>query len=357
MGRLTPPDQRNQGQKTEDFDFDLPRDRIATAPARPRDSARMLEVGKQLSDRTVRELPSLLGAGDVLVLNDTRVIPARLHGLLRGARVEVTLIRQGSGANWQALARPARKLAPGDIIVFAGDFRATVAGTGERGEVTLSFDSPREVLPALERYGELPLPPYIRRPKGPTAEDAVDYQTVYSARPGAVASPTAGLHLTDTLLQQIRECGVEIATITLHIGPGTFLPVRTEDIRSHRMHGEWGEITPSTAAMLNAARDKGGRVISVGTTCLRLIESAASVDGTVQPFNNETDLFITPGYRFRAVDTLMTNFHLPRSTLFMLVSAFSGLDRMKTAYEHAIAANYRFYSYGDACFLHRADTL
>lgn len=338
----------------DDFDFELPKERIATKPARPRDSARMLEVGSVLVDRRVSDLPALLRPGDVLVVNDTRVIPARLKGTRRGSRVEVTLHKAEPDGSWRAFARPARKLAEGDIVEIADGLAARVAEKGTDGEVRLVFDDPDGLFSALERYGEMPLPPYISRPGGATASDAEDYQTVYARRRGAVAAPTAGLHFTDRLLDAIRGMGVSVETVTLHVGAGTFLPVKVDRISEHRMHSEWGEIDAATATRIEAARSAGRRIVSVGTTSLRLLESAAA-DGTVRPFCGDTDIFITPGYRFRAVDCLMTNFHLPRSTLFMLVSAFCGLDRMKAAYAHAIAEGYRFYSYGDSSFLHRDD--
>ena len=350
MGGLTAAS-ADRGPRTDAFDFDLPRDRIASRPVRPRDAARMLDVGPPLVDRRVRDLPALLRPGDVMVVNDTRVIPARLRGRRRGDAVEVTLHRRLSGDRWRAFARPARRLAEGDVVAFGDDLTARVAAR-DGGEVEIAFDAPDGVAAALERHGEMPLPPYVERPRGATAADARDYQTVYAERGGAVAAPTAGLHFTEALLRRVGDAGVRIATVTLHVGAGTFLPVRTEYAREHRMHSEWGEIGAAAADAVNAAR---GRVLAVGTTSLRLLEAAAGPDGTVRPFSGETDLFIVPGHRFRAVDLLMTNFHLPRSTLFMLVSAFSGLGRMKAAYAHAVAAGYRFYSYGDSTLLRRAD--
>jgi S-adenosylmethionine:tRNA ribosyltransferase-isomerase len=342
------------GLSVDDFDFELPRERIATEPARPRDTARMLEVGTALADRRVSDLPALLRPGDVLVINDTRVIPARLRGARRGSKVEVTLHKAEPDGSWRAFAKPARKLVEGDIVDFADGLAARVAEKGVDGEVRLAFSDPEGLFAALERHGEMPLPPYISRAGGPTAADSEDYQTIYARRRGAVAAPTAGLHFTDRLLDAIRQRGVSVETVTLHVGAGTFLPVKVARISEHRMHSEWGEIDAGTATRIEQARAAGGRVVSVGTTSLRLLESAAG-DGTVRPFSGDTDIFITPGYRFRAVDCLMTNFHLPRSTLFMLVSAFCGLERMKAAYAHAIAAGYRFYSYGDSSFLHRAN--
>ena len=343
---------RADAARTDAFDFHLPRDRIAAQPARPRDAARMLEVGDRLVDRSVRDLPALLRPGDVVVLNDTRVIPARLRGTRRGAKVEVTLHRAEADGRWRAFARPARKLREDDVVEFAGGFRARVTAR-DGGEVTLAFDRPDSLLADLERHGEMPLPPYLSRPAN--AADAADYQTVYAVRDGAVAAPTAGLHFTEALLDDVRAAGAAVAKVTLHVGAGTFLPVTAERVADHRMHSEWGEIDAAAAEAVKTARAGGGRVVSVGTTPLRLLETAAAEDGTVRPFRGETDLFITPGYRFRAVDKLMTNFHLPRSTLFMLVAAFAGLGRMKAAYSHAIAAGYRFYSYGDSSFLHRFD--
>ena len=341
--------------RTDDFDFDLPRDRIADTPARPRDSARLLEVGESLADRTVRDLPGLLNAGDMLVINDTRVIPARLRGRRRGAKVEVMLHKAEANGDWRAFARPARKLSAGDVIDFADGFAALVVEKGQDGEIGLRFDDPAHLFAALDRHGEMPLPPYIARPAGPVAADDEDYQTVYANRKGAVAAPTAGLHFTPRLMDELRAAGISFATVTLHVGAGTFLPVKVDRVADHRMHREWGEIDPATAAAINDARGAGGRIVSVGTTSLRLLESAATEDGVVHPFCGDTGIFITPGYRFRAVDKLMTNFHLPRSTLFMLVSAFAGLNRMKAAYIHAIDAGYRFYSFGDSSLLHRAD--
>lgn len=341
--------------QTGDFDFDLPPQNIATEPARPRESAKLLEVGDTLVDHTVSDLPSLLAPGDVVVINDTRVIPARLRGTRRGARVEVTLHKAEADGTWKVFARPARKLSAGDVIDFADGFTARVEAKGEAGEVTLSFPDTGDLFKALERHGEMPLPPYISRPGGATEADESDYQTVYAARQGAVAAPTAGLHFTDGLMAAVQAAGAQFARVTLHVGAGTFLPVKVDRIADHRMHSEWGEIDAATASAVNAARASGGRVVSVGTTPLRLLESAAGADGEVRPFCGDTDIFITPGYRFRAVDALMTNFHLPRSTLFMLVSAFAGLDRMRAAYAYAIRNGYRFYSYGDSSFLHRVD--
>ncbi len=342
--------------KVDDFDFELPRERIAERPARPRDAARLLEVRPDgLGDHRVSDLPRLLRPGDMLVFNDTRVIPARLAGRRGGAKVEVTLHKRKAPGRWRAFARPARKLSAGDRIDFGEVLAATVAEKGEAGEVTLDFGLDDAALfAALEAQGAMPLPPYIKRAE-PDPADREDYQTVYARRPGAVAAPTAGLHFTDRLLRALDARGVATVFVTLHVGAGTFLPVKAERVEDHRMHAEWGEIGDAAAIAINAARAQGGRIVAVGTTSLRLLESAAEEDGTVRPFMGETDIFIAPGYRFRAVDLLLTNFHLPRSTLFMLVAAFSGLARMKAAYAHAVDAGYRFYSYGDACLLHPAE--
>ena len=341
--------------RTDEFDFDLPRNLIAQQPANPRDASRLLEIGDNLRDQVVRDLPSLLRKGDILVLNDTRVIPARLRGKRGAAGVEVTLHRRLSETIWHAFARPAKRLKIGDRIEFAADFSATVNEKRDGGEIGLSLSSNEPLEMALERYGIMPLPPYIDRPKEGSATDQETYQTVYATNPGAVAAPTAGLHFTESLLSDLQEAGISIAKLTLHVGAGTFLPVKAKRIEDHKMHSEWGCIDAATAERINAARSAGGRVVAAGTTVLRLLESAADETGRVNEFEGTTDIFISPGYRFRAVDLLLTNFHLPRSTLFMLVSAFSGLTRMKDAYRHAISAGYRFYSYGDACLLHRKD--
>lgn len=346
----------------ESFDFALPRERIAQHPVTPRDAARLLVVGPTLEDRHVHDLPDLLRAGDLLVFNDTKVIPARLFGRRGDAQIEVTLFapaaeepKEDAGV-WRAFARPARRLRPGDRVVFAPDFAATVVRKGEAGEVVLSFEQEGFALrEALERHGAMPLPPYIHRPRGGDPRDRADYQTVFAAKEGAVAAPTAGLHFTPSLLERLEARAIKRIAVTLHVGIGTFLPVTADDPRQHRMHAEHGEIAPETASAINAARDAGGRVVAVGTTALRLLESAVDPAGRVQPFDGETDLFILPGHRFRAVDLLLTNFHLPRSTLFMLVCAFAGTQRMRQAYVHAIEAGYRFYSYGDCCLLAREE--
>ncbi len=344
--------------RLSDFDFELPRERIAVEPARPRDASRLLVVPARagaFQDRTVRDLPSLLRPGDVLVLNDTRVIPARLLGRRGDAAIEVTLHKAEGAGRWRAFARPAKRVKEGQRIAFAPEFSALVAAKGEAGEFLLDFGVDDSALVALlERHGEMPLPPYIKRPKGGSAGDRADYQTVYAARAGAVAAPTAGLHFTPALFAALEARGVGRTFVTLHVGAGTFLPVKVEDISQHVMHSEWGEVSAEAAAAIAAARARGGRIVCVGTTSLRLLESAADESGAVRAWNGETRLFITPGARIRTADMLLTNFHLPRSTLFMLVSAFAGLERMKAAYAHAVAQRYRFFSYGDACLLERA---
>jgi S-adenosylmethionine:tRNA ribosyltransferase-isomerase len=341
--------------KVSDFDFELPRELIATHPAEPREAARLLEIGGEpvLRDHHVRDLPNLLRPGDMVVVNDTKVIPARLAGKRGTAKVEITLHKRESDARWRAFAKGARKLKVGDTVDFAADFAATVADKGEDGEVTLDFSvGGPALMTALATYGFTPLPPYIARPSGPEARDKSDYQTVFARHEGAVAAPTAGLHFTPALLTALDARGIQRATLTLHVGAGTFLPVKVDDTDNHKMHSEIGVIDAATAEAINDARAKGGRVMAVGTTVTRLLESAADDTGRVHPFSGETALFITPGYKFKAIDLLLTNFHLPRSTLFMLVSAFAGLERMKASYEHAKAERYRFYSYGDCCLLH-----
>ncbi|MEQ9138763.1 MAG: tRNA preQ1(34) S-adenosylmethionine ribosyltransferase-isomerase QueA [Thalassobaculum sp.] len=339
------------------FDYHLPEERIARFPARPRDSARLLDLsGSGLADRTVADLPDLLRPGDLLVANDTRVIPARLEGRRGEARVEVTLHKRDGDRVWRAFARPAKKLRPGDRLTFGGDLAAEVSAKGEAGEVELTFDRGGPALmAALEAHGRMPLPPYIKRRGGEAEHDASDYQTVFAARDGAVAAPTAGLHFTPDLLARIEGRGVRRALVTLHVGAGTFLPVKVEDTDDHVMHSEWGEVSAQTAAAIAETRTAGGRIVAAGTTSLRVLEAAARGDGPVPAWSGETDLFITPGYRFKAVDMLLTNFHLPRSTLLMMVSAFAGRERILAAYDHAIAAGYRFFSYGDACLLAREE--
>ncbi len=356
--------------RTDLFDFDLPDDRIALRPASPRDAARLLVVrpgaGPELEDRAIRDLPDILRPGDQLVVNDTKVIAAALHGRRVGRatepKIEANLIKRLDGARWRALVKPAKKLAVGDVVrfgeegkvCFLGQLDATVEAKGERGEVTLAFAFHGPVLDqAIEERGDMPLPPYIAARRAADAQDRDDYQTLFARQEGAVAAPTAGLHFTDALRARLAERGIGLNTVTLHVGAGTFLPVTAEDTADHKMHAEWGSVSGATADALNLARRQGGRIVAVGSTSLRLIESAAAESGTLRPFEGETSIFITPGYRFRAVDLMLTNFHLPRSTLFMLVAAFSGLDTMRRAYAHAIAEGYRFYSYGDACLLHR----
>src|SRR5579884_1055923 len=359
--------------RTDLFDFVLPEDRIALRPAVPRDSARLLVVRPRpatiLEDRVVRDLPGLLRPGDALVVNDTRVLPASLHGrrLPRSdgepePAVAANLIERLDGSRWRALVRPAKRLKPGDVVRFGSEGRvcfldqldAPVEAKGEGGEVTFAFAFHGAVLDqAIEERGEMPLPPYIAGRRDADERDRSDYQTMFARQDGSVASPTAGLHFTEDLVQALHQRGIGLHRVTLHVGAGTFLPVKSDDTSGHRMHPEWGVVSAETAAALNAARRQGGRIVAVGSTSLRLVESAAAEDGTLAAFSGQTTLFITPGYRFRAVDTMLTNFHLPRSTLFMLVCAFCGLDTMQHAYAHAIAAGYRFYSYGDACLLFR----
>jgi len=353
------------------FDFELPEQSIALRPVEPRDAARMLIVRPESSfeDRVVRDLPDLLQPGDVLVLNDTKVIPSRLYGVRvregTAARVEIMLHKREGADRWRAFARPAKKLNVGDRIRFGEASESTacelvrldaeVIEKGEGGDVALRFSFSGPYLDeAIARLGELPLPPYIAGKRPTDEKDRTDYQTVYAKDEGAVAAPTAGLHFTPELFRRLEERGIACHFVTLHVGAGTFLPVKADDTEEHRMHAEWGTVTEDTARALNEARARGGRIVAVGTTSLRLLESAAREDGTIAPFSGDTAIFITPGYRFKAVDVLMTNFHLPRSTLFMLVSAFAGLERMKEAYAHAIRDGYRFYSYGDAGLLFRA---
>ncbi|MGD9981967.1 MAG: tRNA preQ1(34) S-adenosylmethionine ribosyltransferase-isomerase QueA [Hyphomonadaceae bacterium] len=352
------------------FDFELPEELIALRPARPRDSARLLHVRGDgvFEDLVVREALSLFRPGDLLVFNDTRVIPARLNGVrLRedsSVSVEATLLRRLSPATWTALAKPGKRLREGDRIRFGvvddracllGALDASIAAKGEEGEITLAFDLAGPDLDAgIAAAGAMPLPPYIAARRASDEDDERDYQTVYAAKEGAVAAPTAGLHFTNQLLAELDAAGVQRAKITLHVGAGTFLPVKTEDTAQHVMHAEWREISSESAQAINRAKAEGRRVIAIGTTALRTLESAADENGRVRAEAGDTSIFVTPGYRFRVVDGLWTNFHLPRSTLFMLVSAFAGLDRMKAAYAHAVAGRYRFYSYGDASLLWRA---
>jgi len=369
MWSRSKPGNDSLAMRTDLFDFDLPAASIALRPASPRDSARMLVVQPDgvLRDQLVSDLADWLEPGDQLVVNDTKVISAQLRGRRIGRatepKIEATLIKRIDGSRWQALVKPAKKLAPGDVVRFGNEGRVCLLGQldaevehkGEEGEVTLSFSFHGPALDqAIADLGSPPLPPYIASKRAADERDAADYQTMFASSEGAVAAPTAGLHFTTALEARLRARGIDIHRLTLHVGAGTFLPVKVDDTEGHRMHSEWGSLSAETAQALNAARAAGSRIVAVGTTSLRLLESAAAEDGTLEPFSGETAIFITPGYRFRAVDILLTNFHLPRSTLFMLVSAFSGLETMKEAYAHAIAAGYRFYSYGDACLLFRA---
>jgi S-adenosylmethionine:tRNA ribosyltransferase-isomerase len=334
------------------FDFELPQERIALRPASPRDAARMLVVNADgLRDQIVRDLPALLRAGDVLVFNDTRVIPAQLEGRRGDAKVGVTLHKRLGPRDWQVFVRNAKRVREGDVIAFTAGVQAKAGPRDADGGMAIAFlgDDPVEIL--LDRAGQMPLPPYIASKRATDAHDRSDYQTMFAREAGAVAAPTAALHFTPALVDALAAAGICYETLTLHVGAGTFLPVKAQDTADHRMHAEWGRIDAATAQRLNAARATGGRLIAVGTTSLRLLESAASADGLIHPFADETRIFITPGYRFRAVDGLMTNFHLPRSTLFMLVSALMGLEKMQAAYRHAIEEGYRFYSYGDASLL------
>lgn len=362
--------------RTADFDFDLPEDRIALRPVEPRDSARLLVVSDgALEDRIIRDLPDFLRPGDALVFNDTRVIPARLSGVRQrpgpegetlSVAVEATLHHRDAPDVWSAFMKPGKRIKAGDRIRFGpmtdgacqlGRLDATVEAKGEDGLVTLRFDLSGPALDdAIRDVGVMPLPPYIAAKRAEDDRDRSDYQTVFAQHDGSVAAPTAGLHFTPALLDAIRARGVSTHAVTLHVGAGTFLPVKADDTAEHRMHSEWGEVSQTTADALNAVRAAGGRIVCVGTTSLRLLESATGPDGTVGAFHGDTAIFITPGYRFRAADVLMTNFHLPKSTLFMLVSAFCGLETMKAAYAHAVATGYRFYSYGDGSLLFRNPT-
>ena len=334
------------------FDFDLPPERIALRPASPRDSARLLLLdGAGMEDRNVRDLPSLLRPGDCLVFNDTRVIPAQLEGRRGEAKIGATLHKREGPRAWVAFVRDAKRVRPGDRIKFGSGVTAIAAERYADGSILLEFEGEEPVELLLERAGRMPLPPYIAGKRAADAQDRSDYQTIFANEPGAVAAPTAALHFTAELMAALERAGIGHATLTLHVGAGTFLPVKADDTEQHQMHAEWGRIDAATADRLNAVRAGGGRLIAVGTTSLRLIESAAGEDGLINPFEGDTAIFITPGYRFRAIDGLLTNFHLPRSTLFMLVSALMGRDRMQAAYAHAIAGGYRFYSYGDASLL------
>jgi S-adenosylmethionine:tRNA ribosyltransferase-isomerase len=349
--------------RVEAFDFDLPEELIALRPAEPRDAARLLVVRESgaREHRAIRDLPDLLRPGDALLVNDTKVMPARFHGRRmgrgregEGAKIEVTLHKRVSLASFRAFVRPAKRLKAGDRIELGETLAGTVASR-EAGEIEIAFDCEGAALDAaIAAEGKMPLPPYIASRRAPDARDRADYQTVYADASGSIAAPTAGLHFTPELLHRLQAKNIALAKVTLHVGPGTFLPVTSEDTEHHRMHEEWAELPADTAAALNRSRANGGRIVAVGTTALRTLESAADDRGVIHPFRGETALFITPGYRFKAVDILLTNFHLPRSTLFMLVCAFCGTETMKSAYAEAIAARYRFYSYGDACLLFRS---
>lgn len=350
--------------RVSDFDFELPEERIALRPARPRDAARLLHVNAkgELADRGVRDLPAILREGDLMVFNDTRVIPAALNGT-RPARavggggdvaVEVNLHKRVDASTWRAFVRPAKRLRVGDVIRF-GELEAEITGKSEGGDTRLRFNRAGAGLDeAIAATGVPPLPPYIARKRGVDEQDTEDYQTLFAREDGSVAAPTAGLHFTDRLLADLKSAGVQSTHVTLHVGAGTFLPVKAEDTDQHRMHAEWCTVSAEAAKAINAAKAEGRRVIPVGTTALRTIESLACGPGVIEAGSRDTDIFITPGYKFAITDALMTNFHLPRSTLFMLVSALSGLDVMRCAYAHAIRSEYRFYSYGDACLLERS---
>ena len=359
-GRMVPIDSQSlidPGWCLADFDFDLPPEAIALRPARPRDSARLLAVGDPQPDRSMRDLPLLLRRGDILVFNDARVIAAQLTGRRDHYPIDVTLhqcLPEGDGFIWSAFARPGRRLRDGDHLRFADDMEAVVREKRHDGEIILHFSDTGEAFHSwLEKHGDIPLPPYISRRRSADDQDRDDYQTVFAEKPGAVAAPTAGLHFTPRLLAAIEDAGIHTARITLDVGAGSFQPVKADRLKDHRMHGEHGCIGHQAAAAINAARAAGGRVVAVGTTCLRLLETAADSKGQLVPWQGETRLFITPGYHFRCVDSLLTNFHLPRSTLFILVCAFAGLETMRAAYLYARSAGYRFYSYGDGCLLSR----
>jgi S-adenosylmethionine:tRNA ribosyltransferase-isomerase len=345
----------NSAVRTDLFTFDLPPERIAQHPVSPRDAARLLVVDDGESrDRTVRDLPDLLAPADLVVLNDTRVLPSRLVGRRGEATVEVTLHQRVAGDRWLAFARPGRRCRPGDRLVFAPSRFADVVAQGEGGEVTLDLAvSEGSMIDQLETHGVMPLPPYIKRPRGGDARDREDYQTLFARHAGAVAAPTAALHFTEPLMAALARRGIAHGFVSLHVGAGTFLPVKAADTEDHVMHAEWYDVPARTVELVASTRAKGGKVVAVGTTVLRALESAADASGALQAGRGETRLFITPGYRFKVIDRLLTNFHLPCSTLFMLIAAFAGLERMQAAYAHAIAADYRFYSYGDACLLAR----
>jgi S-adenosylmethionine:tRNA ribosyltransferase-isomerase len=361
--------------KLDAFDYDLPDDRIAGVPARPREAAKLLDMtsADEFTDRQIRDFPDLCHPGDVVVVNNTSVIPARLHGYRGTAKISITLYKcetSGNkshvpdfGSHWRVFAKPAKKCRVNDIIVFGDDFAAHVLGRGEGGDVAVCFINPIsdnslvagiDLEKSLARYGTMPLPPYILRPNGTTVADETDYQTIFAQHPGAVAAPTAGLHFTPGLAEQLKGKNVSIVEITLHVGAGTFLPVTVDDIADHKMHAEWGAISSHAASLIQRAQQSGNRIIAVGTTSLRILEACFQQHGSIQTFSGETDIFITPGFKFGVVDALLTNFHLPKSTLLMLISAFCGMGTVRAAYQHAIAGDYRFFSYGDACFMRRA---
>lgn len=342
--------------KTALFTFDMPESLIANEPVSPRDSSKLLYLHQNgsLSQHTVADLDSLLRPDDVLIFNDTKVIPARLYGTRGDAKIEVTLFKQENLSEWETLIKNARRLKMGDVITFAPDFTATVLSKKETGTVVLQFNKKGATLmEALHTVGTMPLPPYIKRDRGGQKSDNTNYQTIYAKEEGAVAAPTAGLHFTPSLFDRLEKKGIEKIFVTLHVGGGTFLPVKVDDTQDHKMHAEFGVLTPETAEKINQAKKAGRRIITVGTTSLRLLESAADEQGIVHPFEGDTSIFITPGYQFKAVDVMFTNFHLSGSTLFMLVSAFAGIDKMKETYRFAIENEYRFFSYGDACFLEK----
>ena len=361
--------------KLDAFDYDLPDGRIATAPARPREAAKLLDMTSAdgFADRQMHDFPDLCQPGDVIVVNNTSVIPARLSGYRGAAKISITLHKceisgdsshaPGFGSHWRVFAKPAKKCRVDDIIVFGDDFAARVLGRGEDGDVAVCFINPInnnavvagiDLEKSLARYGTMPLPPYISRPDGATAADDSDYQTMFAQHPGAVAAPTAGLHFTPALAAQLTAKNVSIVEITLHVGAGTFLPVTVDDIADHKMHAEWGAISSHAASLIQTAQQSGHRIIAVGTTSLRILEACFQQHGSIQTFAGETDIFITPGFKFGVVDALLTNFHLPKSTLLMLISAFCGMGNVRAAYQHAIDGDYRFFSYGDACFMQRA---
>lgn len=342
--------------KTNIFTFDMPEDLIANYPAEPRDSARLLHIlpDGSMADKTVADLDQLLRPDDVLVFNDTKVIPARLYGMRGAAKIELTLFKQENLSDWTTLIKNARRLKIGDIITFTDNFSATVLAKNESGAVVVRFNkSGADLMAALHRVGTMPLPPYIKRARGGLESDKADYQTIYACHEGAVAAPTAGLHFTPALFERLDQKGIERLFVTLHVGGGTFLPVKVDDTDNHKMHAEFGVLTQSVADKINAAKRAGRRIVTVGTTSLRLLESATDESGVVHAFEGETRIFITPGYRFRATDAMFTNFHLSGSTLFMLVCAFAGIDVMKSVYQYAIANRYRFFSYGDACLIEK----